>query len=164
MKKVCGICSVPKELSEFYTRHINCKECWNKFRREKNDKSICRYCNIDFRPGIEGRYKFCSEKCRFMDKVKIDEVNGCWIWGGHIQKKKGGYGTFQPIGEKSGLAHRSSYRLFKGLLDNNKFVLHSCHNPVCVSPDHLRLGTPMDNTIDRKNAGRTTNPGKSNKL
>ena len=150
MKKVCKICSVPKLISEFYKRMTSCKNCWNRKRRESYKKSICRHCSVEFRPGIEGRYKFCSEKCRFMNKVDISEETGCWTWKGHIQSKKGGYGTFAPIGERSGLAHRASFRLFKGNLDDGLFVLHSCHNTICVSPDHLRQGTPQDNSNDRK--------------
>ena len=69
--------------------------------------------------------------------------------------------TIVAWGKKSALAHRFSFKLFYGYLDDDKLVLHSCHNPICVNPSHLRQGTPMENTIDRKNAGRTTNPGKA---
>ena len=160
MKKVCRICSIPKELEFYYKRHLDCIDCWNRQRREINKKSFCSYCKSGYRPGIQGRHKYCSEWCRFVDKIKIDELSGCWNWQGAIQKKKGGYGTFQVEEKVNALAHRVSYRLFKGKLKDNLFVLHSCHNTHCVAPNHLRQGTPMDNTLDRKKAGRTTNPGK----
>lgn len=158
MKKVCRLCSVPKELGLFYNRHLDCISCWNAKRRETNKKSVCGHCKIEFRPGIEGRYRFCSEKCRFMKKVEIDLSSGCWIWKAAIQKKKGGYGTFVHIGKRNGLAHRASFRIFNGPLKDDMLVLHSCHNTLCVSPDHLRLGTPKENTLDRIKAGRTTSP------
>jgi hypothetical protein len=164
MKKVCKICSIPKLISEFYKRMTSCKYCWNKQRRENYKKSVCKYCSIEFRPGIEGRYKFCSEKCRFMDKVEIGEDNKCWLWKGHIQSKKGGYGTFVPIGERNGLAHRTAYRLFKGNIPKDSHILHSCDNTICVSPNHLRLGNALENSKEKIEKGRANNsfPGESN--
>jgi hypothetical protein len=157
--KKCVGCSVIKFASEFYPRNPRCKECYNLIRREGRNKSVCLKCHVEFRPGVSGRYKFCSDMCRFMDKTSKD-VSGCWLWKAHVQKKRGGYGTFVAWGKKSILAHRFSFKLFYGYLDDDKLVLHSCHNPICVNPSHLRQGTPMENTIDRKAAGRTTNQGK----
>lgn len=160
MVKKCFICGKNKNRDLFYRGHKNCIECWNMSRRNSYKKSICRHCKVEFRPGEKGRYKFCSEKCRFMDKVKIDPVSGCWIWQASLNRT--GYGTFVPIGKRSGLAHRASYRIFKRELPTEKlkFILHSCHRYNCVAPDHLRIGTPLDNTIDRQLYGRTTKHGK----
>jgi hypothetical protein len=158
MQKVCKVCSVSKVISEFHKeRWGSCKDCWNRTRRERYKKSICRHCSIEFRPGVEGKYRFCSEKCRFMDKVEINKETGCWIWTGHIQRKKGGYGTFVPTGERSGLAHRSSYRLFKGDIQKDSHVLHSCDNTICVSPNHLRLGNALENSKEKIEKGRANN-------
>lgn len=153
MHKICSICNKRKSLDLFYKRHKGCKECWNLKRRMSHPPSVCRHCKIEFHPGVEGRYKFCSEQCRFLNKIIKDEKSGCWIW--QSRKNKTGYGCFVEIGKKNGLAHRAAYRIFKGPIKNDLNVLHSCHNPSCVAPDHLRLGTPMDNTNDRRNAGRT---------
>jgi hypothetical protein len=35
-----------------------------------------------------------------------------------------------------------------------KYILHSCDNPACVNPKHLRIGTPADNTADMMSRGR----------
>jgi hypothetical protein len=81
-----------------------------------------------------------------MKKVKKDDNTGCWLWQGGIHN---GYGNFVPVGGKSGLAHRTSYRLFKGIIPDGLLVLHSCNIPACVNPDHLRVGTNADNAIDK---------------
>ncbi len=38
--------------------------------------------------------------------------------------------------------------------DSKYYVLHKCHNPRCVRPKHLYVGTPSDNMHDRQRAGR----------
>ena len=82
--------------------------------------------------------------------------DGCWVWTGARHKRKNkNYGicNFAAIKDKD--AHRVSYRLFKGLIPKEKHILHSCDNPPCVRPDHLRIGTPQDNVDDRENRGRS---------
>jgi len=76
---------------------------------------------------------------------------GCWYWTGN-QRKKTGYGGFRFNG-KMMLSHRVSWLLFKGEIGENH-VLHKCDNPSCVNPDHLFLGTHVDNMNDMKIKGR----------
>lgn len=45
--------------------------------------------------------------------------------------------------------NRTAYRLHYGKEPGQYFVLHSCDNPKCVNPHHLRLGTALDNMRDR---------------
>lgn len=33
--------------------------------------------------------------------------------------------------------------------------MHKCDNPKCVNPDHLQLGTQLENIADCKSKGRT---------
>lgn len=152
MYKVCNICN-RKKLCELFVKGRNkCLECNNLERRSKYKESICRQCQISFRPGVEGRYKFCSEICRFRDKIIENKETGCWMW--QANKDNLGYGKFTPLGGRNGLAHRASYRLFRGPIEEGKLVLHSCHTPSCVSPMHLRLGSNADNMKDKMNARR----------
>ena len=72
------------------------------------------------------------------------EASGCWNWLGSTSIT--GYGRCKCFGEQR--AHRVSYAAFKGPIGNG-FILHSCDNPKCVNPEHLRLGSHADNARDR---------------
>lgn len=71
---------------------------------------------------------------------------GCWDWQG--SKDPLGYGTCRVQGIY--LAHRLSHLAYKGSLTEGLMVLHSCDNPSCCNPDHLREGTALENMQDRK--------------
>jgi len=75
----------------------------------------------------------------------------CVIFKGY--KNKHGYGV-QRVGAKTVLAHRHSYQINKGEIPDGLVVRHKCHNPSCINPEHLELGTQKDNVYDMINAGR----------
>ena len=76
---------------------------------------------------------------------------GCWLWQG--SKWYGGYGQFSCDGETTG-AHRASWEIHNGSIPENMCVLHKCDVRDCVNPDHLFLGTYLDNNRDRDKKGR----------
>lgn len=90
---------------------------------------------------------------RFWSKVNKDTANGCWEWTANKNNK--GYGMFS-VGSYVGkqLAHRLSYADAKGRIPKGGLILHSCDNPVCVNPDHLRIGTYKDNVADMDERNR----------
>lgn len=67
-----------------------------------------------------------------------------------ITGKQGGYAQRRHAG-KLRLVHRLAFCAANNLdieeIDG-KLVLHSCDNPRCINPDHLRLGSNADNMRD----------------
>lgn len=98
---------------------------------------------------------------RFMERV--DKTTDCWFF---IIKDPQGYGRFRCQG-RTYPAHRYAYQVFKGLIPQDKLVLHKCNNKNCVNPKHLYLGTATDKAIicyKRGNSGLKPNQGERNKF
>lgn len=89
------------------------------------------------------------------------ELGQCWQWLGKTHER-GGYGYFQfGLRDVSGksvitswVAHRYSWFLNFGEIPEGLLVLHKCDNRLCCRPDHLWLGTALDNARDMINKER----------
>jgi hypothetical protein len=109
----------------------------------KNIKKIeCKHCGKEF-DRMNMNQLFCSDKCRFF--AKVIKTESCWIWTSTKNRK--GYGTIK-WGPKDKKAHRVSYLIHKGDIPDGKIIMHSCDNPSCVNPDHLKIGTDQENISD----------------
>lgn len=94
-----------------------------------------------------------STKEKFLKYV--DKTDTCWLWTGSTLTS--GYGQAvrpdaserwkvgKPVQEG---AHRVSYKIFIGDIPKGKLVRHSCDNKMCVNPEHLSVGTQVDNMAD----------------
>lgn len=92
--------------------------------------------------------------------AKVRKTDNCWLWIGAKQTPR----RSQPIGygvmvvrsspRQAVLAHRLSWELHRGPIPRDKCVLHHCDNPPCVNPDHLFLGTQIENIEDCTSKGR----------
>jgi hypothetical protein len=94
---------------------------------------------------------------RFWEKVNKDGptmahmITPCWIWKPY--KDGNGYGMFS-VNKINRLAHRVSFEINVKPIPFGMCVLHRCDNPSCVRPDHLWIGTQLENIADRDKKGR----------
>jgi hypothetical protein len=85
---------------------------------------------------------------------KVNKIpGGCWEWTGF--KDRDGYGQFRFAGRPHP-SHRISFLIHSWYLPTG-LVLHTCDNPKCVNPQHLKEGTHMDNMRDMNKRGRRKN-------
>lgn len=95
---------------------------------------------------------------RFLSKYE-PTPSGCRVWTG--EKNSNGYGRF-PIYRQGRrvrlLSHRVAFAL-KNELRDDQVLRHSCDNPPCGAPEHLRPGTQADNMRDALERGRVSTQG-----
>jgi hypothetical protein len=85
----------------------------------------------------------------------------CWEW--LRGKQTNGYGVFY-VSTRSFLAHRFALELkMREPIPDGLFALHSCDNPSCVNPAHLRVGTSAENTKDALVRDRLSAPPRNHR-
>jgi hypothetical protein len=124
--------------------------------RRADPKRRTRRDSVRSRAALNPRMKVRTRGLPFHEKVKArtvaDEATGCWVWQGGCCN---GYGSLRrgPEG-KPVYCHRLMYEHAYGPIPAGWVVMHTCDNPRCVNPDHLRAGTQRDNVIDMHQKGR----------
>ena len=94
---------------------------------------------------------------RFWQKVLRLSPEDCWPWTAATSGF--GYGRFKMAGRLYS-SHRVAYALANGRIEDDasyhgSVVMHSCDNPRCCNPLHLKLGTQKQNARDMSNKGRS---------
>lgn len=113
-------------------------------------RKLCRRCYYkQVNKGSINDFPHVTLSDTFMNRVKKTE--SCWLWIGTTNKY--GYGIVL-VDKKSKRAHRVSYELHKGPIPADLVVMHSCDTPSCVNPEHLSVGTKLDNNRDCKEKKR----------
>lgn len=84
-----------------------------------------------------------------------DAKTGCLLWCGGITAQ--GYGELNFKGRVL-LAHRASWTRAHGLIPQGLFVCHRCDVRACIDPQHLFLGTHLENMADCKAKKRFRKP------
>jgi hypothetical protein len=86
---------------------------------------------------------------RFLGNV--DKTDACWNWTAGTFST--GYGQYR-VGARKVRTHRAAYERLVGPIPVGMRVCHRCDNKRCCNPDHLFLGTDLDNARDRDAKGR----------
>lgn len=139
--------------------------CYDAHRAipDRLGERICQQCGQPFQTYRQSSGKFCGLTCclayrkahkeppalRFWRQVQ--KTDTCWLWTG--ARSGAGYGQI-GINDVRIFTHRFSWELHHGPIPAGLFVCHHCDNPPCVRPDHLFLGTPQDNMVDKIRKGR----------
>lgn len=101
----------------------------------------------------KGRTKPITPEILWSRIDRSPHPNGCWLYDGYRTAK--GYGVIK-WGGKHWTVHRLIYCLSNGIdaLPRDLFVCHKCDNPPCCNPDHMFVGTQLDNLRDMQAKGR----------
>lgn len=88
---------------------------------------------------------------KFWSQVRVGTPDECWPFLGSTNGI--GYGRLRWF-DGLDMAHRVAYRLMVGPLDAHTLVRHTCDNPPCCNPDHLKPGDAKKNMEDARRRNR----------
>lgn len=153
----CSICGEVKSKTEFSPKKSRSKHIRQCTRTYRGVHSRCRNCREILRKQIN-----IPDPDDFWNLVNFSNgKDACWPWMGRSDKS--GYGVYSPGINDQQHTHRVSYFLSTGNIKHDSHILHSCDNPICCNPEHLREGTYADNVLDKIVRGRQSLRGKPEK-
>jgi len=90
--------------------------------------------------------------------LHTDKTGDCWLWTASTDGDEDGYGHVGVDGKMRG-AHRVAYELAHGPIPKGMMIDHTCHTPLCVRAEHLRLATNKQNLENRAGAQANSKSG-----
>ena len=90
---------------------------------------------------------------RFWARVDRRGPDECWLFRRKHSRSEDYYKTRFDDGTDE-YVHRIAYTLSKGPIPHGLVVRHSCDVPRCCNPDHLLIGTLLDNNQDKVDRNR----------
>lgn len=156
-KSICTVCH--KEYEVRSSQHAG-KFCSIQCKYGRQITRSCLVCKKEFKVAQCVTKKCCSRICDSIFKKqnperriwpKVTKTDGCWLWTG--AKNRWGYGNILYKG-RIYLAHRAVYEITVNPIPSKLNLLHRCDNRACVRPDHMFLGTILDNVRDMHEKGR----------
>ena len=91
----------------------------------------------------------------WMISQSVKMENGCLEFRKSLDKD--GYGHVMSVGKekKKWRANRLMLTFFEDReLERGELACHTCHNPTCIEPTHIYVGSPKDNQQDMSKSGR----------
>lgn len=117
---------------------------------------VCIGCRQPFfTKATNPQFAACSLRCRLEIGVERNASDKCWPWK-HCRDKDG-YGEFR-FGGKKYKAHRVAFELDNGPILDGLLGTHSCDNPPCCNPNHVRPGDETSNAAEMVARGRANPP------
>lgn len=101
--------------------------------------------------------RLASLRRRFAAKVDVRGPLECWPWRAKAVARYG-YGRMTAGRGRYLRAHQVAWALENGPIPDGVGVLHSCDNPACCNPAHLRLGRQDANVQDAIHRRRASAP------
>lgn len=128
--------------------HVCCVEGCNGWIKAHG---LCNkhYLRAKRNGSLESLFTHAPMEERFWRRVEKRASDECWEWLG--SKRPNGYGMVHTGGRggKYISTHRYSCELHYGPPPfQGAHTLHSCDNPSCVNPAHLRWGTASENILE----------------
>lgn len=131
---------------------VACAKCGTETYRKAGEIARSKgrlFCSLACRNAAGPRTDLATRFWSYVNKsgpIIVPELGPCWIWTKSARSSQGHGGVWD--GKRWTHAHRVAYTLANGPIPPGMEVCHRCDNPPCCRPDHLFLGSHLENMAD----------------